>query len=292
VTEIAIPKNMGSLVLRPGATLGLRVEFLPAASAASYMPTAPFEPHLLLDATLVESRVQPASGINPKLTLSDYKCVAGQKLFATLDLLNQTDQAVPIKTVLWTGQGTSVNAVDTFRQVTVQPIPASRRLKLGYKTVLPQGLTIGSYTLSVTVDLADGKQVQSTVTFSVVEPIQVQISSEPNPVVIVGTTKLELLVDIYSAVPDHFRGELELTSFPSSWQLEGERRRTVVVVGEDRKSISPVRFKLPAATVAGDFPVEGQINWHDRVWKLRTVVHIQRPEPVKPDEKPADRSAQ
>jgi hypothetical protein len=285
ITEVAIPKNMGSLVLRPGANIGLRVEFLPAAPASSYTPTAPFEPHLLLDAKLVGARVQGVPGINPRLTLSDYKCVAGQKLFATLELLNQTDIAVPIQSVLWTGEGSSVNAVDTFRQVTVPPIPASKRLKLGYKTMLPKSVTPGSYTLSVTADLGPNKQVQSTATFTVVEPIQPQISSEPNPLVIVGTTKLELLVDVYSAVPDHFRGELELTNIPQGWELEGNRRRTLVVVGEDARSITRVRFKLPSSTLAGDYPIDAQINWYDRVWKLHTVVHVERSE-AKPEAKP------
>ena len=56
IVQLAIPQNMGSLVLRSGATIGLRGEFLPAGEASAYMPTAPFEPHLLLDATLVEAR--------------------------------------------------------------------------------------------------------------------------------------------------------------------------------------------------------------------------------------------
>src|SRR5579862_1710656 len=88
VIELAIPKGVGSLVLRPGANIGLRVDFLPPGPASAYVPTAPYEPHLLLDATLVEARTQAASGINPHLTLSDPKCVAGEKLFATLDLHN------------------------------------------------------------------------------------------------------------------------------------------------------------------------------------------------------------
>jgi hypothetical protein len=289
MVEVAIPKNMGSLVLRPGANIGLRVEFLPPGSAASYVPTAPFEPHLMLDAKLVEARVQGVPGINPHLTLSDYKCVAGQKLFATLDLLNQTDLAVPIRSILWTGEGNSANAVDTFRQVNVLPIPASKRLKLGYKTLLPPSITPGSYTLSVTADLGPNKQVLSTATFTVVEPIQPQMTSDPNPLVIVGTTKLELLVDVYSAVPDHFRGELELTNIPQGWELEGNRRRTLVVLGEDTRSVTRVRFKLSSSTPAGDYPIDAQINWYNRVWKLHTVVHVERSEAPRADDKPAEK---
>ena len=82
--EVAVPKNTASLVLRPGANIGLRAEFLPPGPASAYIPTQPFEPHLLLDAKLVDSRVEAMAGVSSRLTLSDYKCIAGETLFATL----------------------------------------------------------------------------------------------------------------------------------------------------------------------------------------------------------------
>ena len=158
VLEVAVPRNAGSLVLRPGATIGLRAEFMPPSNAAAFIPTQPFEPHLLWDATLVEARVVAAQGLNPKLTLSDYKCIPGQKLFGTLELYNQTDLTVKIKSILWTGLGNSVNALNTLREVNILPVPGLKRSKMTYKTVLPDNLALGSYILNVTVETDDGKK--------------------------------------------------------------------------------------------------------------------------------------
>ncbi len=168
-----------SLVLRPGATIGLRAEFMPPSNAAAYVPTQPFEPHLLLDATLVEARVMAAQGLNPKLTLSDYKCIPGQKLFGTLELYNQTDLTVKIKSIQWGGQGNSLNALNTLREVNILPVQGLKRSKLTYKTVLPDNLALGSYILTVQVETEDGKKIESAAAFAVVEPIQVQMSSDP-----------------------------------------------------------------------------------------------------------------
>lgn len=276
--EIAIPKNTASLVLRPGATLGLRAEFLPPGLPSAYLPTQPFEPHLLLDAMLVESRALPASGVLPRLTLSDHKCVATQKLFATLELRNQRDLTVPIRSVTWTGQGNSINAVNTIRSVNVPSIPGLKTLKLKYDTVLPPDLAPGSYTLLVTVDLEDGKQVQSAATFTVVEPLQAQISSDPQPVEIVGQTKLQLNVDVYSAVPNHFRGDVEIISMPAGWELEGGKKRSVGIDREDARRVTRYNFKLPSTTQAGDYPFDVNVSWRGRVWNLKHTVHVTRTE--------------
>jgi molybdopterin-binding protein len=235
---------------------------------------------------LVESRAVAVAGVNPILTLSDYKCVAGQNLFATLELRNQTDTAIPIKSVLWTGQGTSSSAVNTLKEVNVPPIPALRNLKRGYKTLLPNDLVPGSYTLTVTAEMNEGKQTQSSITFAVVEPIQVQMGSEPQPVVIIGQTKLGILVDIQSAVPRGWRGNVELTNFPQGWELEGGRKRTVEIEREDGKKVVRFGFKLPSTTPAGDYPVEGIVTWRGREWKLRTVVQVERTEVTPAPKKP------
>ncbi len=280
ITEIAVPRNMGSLLLQPSTQIGLRVDFLPPIAPASYVPTAPYEPHLLLDAILVDSQAESAAGINPHLELSDRTVIDGQKLFATLELLNQTDIPVPIQSVKWEGHPQSTNPVDTIEHVAVPSIPSTGRLKLGYKTLIPPTLPVGSYSLGVTVKLASGKQVAASASFSVVEPIHPQMSSSPDPLVIVGTTNLDVRVTIFSAVPDHFRGDLELTKYPSSWVLDGGRVRSVVVYGKNNTSVSHVRFRLPASTQPGDYPIEGRITWMSRTWDLKTVVHIVQNEAV------------
>lgn len=283
VVELAIPKNAGSLVLRPGATIGLRAEFMPPTPAAAFIPTQPFEPHLLLDATLVEARVVAAQGLNPKLTLSDYKCIAGQKLFGTLELFNQTDLTVKIKSILWTGQGNSVNAVNTLREVNIPPVLGLKRTKMAYKTVLPENLALGSYILTVSVETEDGKRVESAAAFAVVEPIQVQMSSDPQPVAILGPTKLEARIDVQSAVPDHFRGDVELVTYPSGWELTNGKKHSILVDREDHHEISRFVLKLPSNTAAGTYPLEATVTWKGRVWRTHTAVTVIRTDsPVKP----------
>ena len=276
VLELAIPRNAGSLVLRPGATMGLRAEFMPPSIAAAYIPTQPFEPHLLLDATLVEARVMAAQGLNPRLTLSDYKCIPGQKLFGTLELYNQTDLTVKIKSILWTGQGNSVNALNTLREVNIVPVPGLKRSKLTYKTVLPDNLALGSYILTVAVETEDGKKIESAAAFAVVEPIQVQMSSDPQPLAILGPTKLEARVDVQSAVPDHFRGDVELITYPAGWEITNGKKHSLLVDRQDGHEISRFALKLPSNTAAGTYPLEATVTWHGRVWHTHTTVMVIR----------------
>ncbi|HEV2473593.1 MAG TPA: hypothetical protein VGS41_13045, partial [Chthonomonadales bacterium] len=274
VVELGIPKNVGSLVLRPGAQIGLRAEFV--APGQVITPTAPFEPHLLCSAVLVDSRAQGIEGLNPRLTISDDKCIAGETLFATLELLNQTDLAIPIRSVLWTGEGSSANALNTLREVTVAPVPGLKRLDLHYKTVLPPDLPTGSYTLEVTADTPDGRQVQSAASFSVVEPIQAQISSNPEPVDVVGQTRLSVLVDVLSSVPKHMSGSVELTKIPAGWQLEGSARRSLNIDRENGRKATRFAFKLPSTTPAGSYPVEAVVRWHGQEWKVQSIAHVVR----------------
>lgn len=282
--EVAIPKSLGSLVLRAGVTLGLRAEFLPAG--ANYTATQPYEPHLLLDATLVDSRAQPAVGINPKLVLSDSRCVAGQKLFATFELYNQTDVKVPLKSLTWAGQGSSASAVNMLREVTIAPIPAFRRVKYGYKTVLPTDLAVGSYTLTATAETADGKQIQSTAAFSVVEPLQVQMTIDPDPILIVGPTRFEIAISVFSAAPFTVKGDIEFTKIPAGFELEDKRPRIPITADkENSKATRRIGVKIPSTIPAGDYTFEANVRWNKRVWKVRQVAHLTRPEPKTPDPK-------
>ena len=277
-TEIAIPKNTGSLVLRPGATIGLRGEFLPPIAPTAYVPTMPFEPHLLLDATLVDTKAVSIPGVNPRLTISDNKCVAGQNLFATLELLNQTDQMIPIRAVMWTGTGSSYDALNTIREVVAAPLPAGKTQKYKYKTVLPNDLAVGSYTLLVTAEMGGGKQAQSSTTFTVVEPLQAQMSSSPEPIVVGNVpTKCAVEVDVFSAVPNGMKCDVELTTLPAGWELEGnKKKRTLEIDREDARHAMKFNFKLPSITAAGAYPLDATVTYHGRVWKTHTVAHVLR----------------
>lgn len=282
ILEIGIPKNTASLVLRPGVAIGLRAEFLPIDAPAGYTPTQPFEPHLLLDATLVDTKAQAAFGINPTLTISDRKCIAGQKLFATLELRNQTDALVPLRSVFWSGQGTSTEAVNSVREVTVPSIPALKTIKLKYTTVLPPTISVGSYALQVVAELGNGKQVHSAITFAVVEPLQVQMSSDPQPVAMVGQTKLSVKVDVYSAVPNGMGGTVELTKIPQGWEIKSAKRGFSIDREDGNRAIF-FDFKIPSTTPAGDYDFEAAVTWNKRTWKVQHTVHVTRADtPVKP----------
>ncbi len=272
--ELAIPKEMGSMLLHDGVTMGIRGEFFPL-STLPYTATPPYEPHLLLEANLVASRVQTAPGINPTLTLSDDKCVAGQELGATLRLLNQTDQPVPIKSVKWEGVGNSVNVLNSVREVAVPSLPPTKARDLKYKTRLPEKLSPGTYTIAVTADLDNGKQVYTTRTFTVVEPLQVRMYGDPDPVAIIGTTKYDIVIDITSAVPSHMKAEAEITNLPSGWILE-KKRRGVEIDGEDKRRLFRFRCKLPSTTAAGSYPIEATVTYKERTWSLRYIAKVVR----------------
>ncbi len=286
IVEIAIPKGMGSLVSRNGANIGLRYEWLPPADAAAYKPTAPFEPHLLVDASLVISRVKPIAGVNPRLSLSDTKCTVGQTLYATFELLNQTDKAMPLKAVTWQGLGSSADALNLIREVNVPPIPSLKTWKRGYKTVLPSDLPPGSYALTVTATTADGEQALGEAAFTVVEPLQVQMGSTPAPVAIVGQTKLTVDVDIFSAVADGTRGDVELVNIPAGWELKGSKKRGWSVDRQDARRVSRFNFLLPSTTPAGEYPIEATVTWHGRTWRVKQTVKVVRTDaqtPATPD---------
>ena len=237
----------------------------------------PFEPHLLLDATLVETKAISVPGVNPRLTISDNKCVAGQNLFATLELLNQTDKTIPIKAVMWTGTGSSYDALNTIREVVEPSLPAGKTQKFKYKTVLPNDLAVGSYTLIVTAEMGGGKQAQSSTTFTVVEPLQAQMSTNPEPVVVGNTpTKFTVEVDVFSAVPNGMKCDVELTSIPAGWELEGNKKRGLEIDREDARHAMKFNFKLPSIVAAGTYPLDATVTFRGRVWKTHTAAHVLR----------------
>jgi hypothetical protein len=287
VIELGIPKNIGGLVLRPGVNMGLRAEFISPVAPADYQPTQPFDPHLLMDATLAEARAVAAAGINPKLSLSDEKCVAGQKLFASLWLLNQTDAEVPIQSVSWFGQGNSANVVNGLKEVAVLPIPPLKTLKLKYRTDLPADLANGTYGLQVLVTLKNGRQLSAASTFTVVDPIQAQVSSRPEPVVIIGPTRVDLTVDVLSEVPDGFKGTVALVSKPDAWEVQGALSKTLEIVHKGHSGASTFRLRLPSNTPPGDYHLETTVTWHKRTWRLPCTIQVQQRADSAPPAQPA-----
>ena len=141
--------------------------------------------------------------------------------------------------------------------------------------------TPGSYGIHVVAELA-GKQVQSTVTFAVVEPFQVQTSNNPQPVAIVGPTKVDILVDVLSAVPNGAHYDVELTSIPSGWELEGSKLRHAFIDRKNGRTVTRFGFKLPLTTPAGDYTVGATVTWRAREWQLKQLVRVIRTDEPKP----------
>ena len=190
-----------------------------------------------------------------------------------------------IKSILWTGSGLSANAVNTLREVNVKPLMGLKKEKMTYQTILPMNLSVGSYLLSVTVELEGGKTIQSAAAFTVVDPIQVQLSSEPQPLAVSGQTKLFVDVDVTSSIPDHFRGEVELNILPAGWQIDGGLKRNLYIDREDAHRVMRITVKVPSTTTAGDYPVEATVKWRGQTWHARHVVRVIRtdaPTPAQP----------
>ena len=70
----------------------------------------------------------------------------------------------------------------------------------------------------------------------------------------------------------------------SAWLGAGNKRKKLplTIDKEDGRGARQFVFKLPSTTPAGDYPIDATVTWHQRVWKLHTVAHVLRPEPVAP----------
>ena len=152
----------------------------------------------------------------------------------------------------------------------------SKTRDLKYKTVLPKNVSPGTYTIQVKAELENGKQVFATRTFTVVEPLQVRLSGEPEPVAIVGNTKYTLLLDIFTAVPVHTKTEAEITKFPAGWILEDKRQRGVEIDGEDKHKIAKFRVRIPSTTAGGTYPIEMKVTYGERTWVVSHTVRVIR----------------
>lgn len=277
--EMAIPKGIAGLSLRPGGALGFRADFLPAIAQPT--PTAAYEPHLLLDVTLVEARTVSTPGLTPRLTLDDSKLVPGQTLRATIELNNQTEADVRVKSLAWHGEGAAADLLRSERDPNVPDIKGLKSLKRKYSSALPDDAVPGFYQLTATAELEDGRTVQSTTSFSVVEPFTLSITSDPDPVNVVGPTQAKLIVDIQSAVPGYARGDVELEA-PAGWEVKGKTRKEFYVTREDSGTKAPFYLTIPSSTPAGDYQASATIYWRGKTFKTHTTVRVHNAQASKP----------
>jgi hypothetical protein len=273
VIEMAIPKGIAGLSLRPNATLSVRADFLPSGPAPT--PTAPYEPHLLVDITLVEARTVAAPGITPRLTLDDSKVIPGQSLRATLELMNQTEEESRVRFITWQGDAAAADLLRLERDPNVPPIKGLKTLKRKYSSTLPETAVPGFYQLTATAQLENGRTVSSTISFSVVEPFSLQMSVEPDPINVLGPTQVKAFVDITSAVPGMAKGSVELQA-PAGWEIKGRSKKEFLIQHEDSTGRSVFYLTLPSTTQAGDYIFNAAISWHGKTWKAHTTVHVNR----------------
>ncbi len=273
VIEMAIPRGTAGLSLRPNAALSCRADFLP--EEATPAPVQPFAPRLLVDITLVEAKSVAAPGLAPRLRLDDDKLIAGQPLRAVFEISNQTDTERRIRSITWQGEAAAEDLLKTVREVNLPPLRGLKTLRLNYSSTLPDAAIPGFYKFTATAQLDNGAIVSSTTTFSVVEPIGVQMVTEPESLTIVGPTPLRVSVDIFSAVPGRARGEVEI-EVPAGWEVKGRRKKEFVAEREDASSRSTFFVTVPSTTQAGEYIVHATVTWRGKTWKARRVVRVAR----------------
>lgn len=271
VLEMAIPKGIAGLNPRSGATIAFRADLLPALSQPNMTP--PYEPHLLVDMTLVEARTISAPGITPRLTLEDNRLVPGQPLRANLELMNQSEAEVGVKSITWRGNTGADDLLRAERDPNVPAIKGLKTLKRGYRSVLPDTAIPGFYQITVTAELDNGKTVQSTASFSVVEAFNLAINPEPDPINVVGPTAVKLFVEIASAVPGFARGDVEI-EVPAGWEVKGKKRKDFYIGREDSTGRFPFYVTLPSNTQSGDYIVNATVYWKNKTWKAHRTIHI------------------
>ena len=101
-------------------------------------------------------------------------------------------------------------------------------------------------------------------------------TTEPQPIAILGPTKLTAKVDVQSAVPDHWRGDIELVTYPPGWEITNGKKHSLLVDREDRHEVSRFDLRLPSNTAAGSYPLEATVTWKGRIWRVRTTVTVIR----------------
>lgn len=283
VVELAIPKGIAALNPRPNAVMACRADFLPDDTPP--VPTAPYEPHLLVDISLVESRAVAAPGISPRFMLDDNKLIPGQNLRATFELLNQTDENYRIRAVTWQGEGPARDILKSIRDPNVPTLMGLKSLRLPYSSVLPESTVPGFYQLTVEAQLENGRSVVSTASFSVVEPFSIQILVQPEPISILGRTQITVKVEIQSAVPNYAQGEVEL-EVPANWEIHRGPKRRFYAEREDGVTRPSYTVTLPSTTQAGNYILHATVTWRGKSWKAHRTVTVNRGAETEPPRQP------
>jgi len=275
VVECGVPKGVGGVAPKAGALIGARVDFLPAGTVP--VATAPYEPHLLLDLTLVEARAVAAGGVVGRLKLSDVALVPGQTFNATFELINQIDVARQIRSVTWSGVGAAGDYLKSLREVALPKIAPLKTTKLRYSSPLPETALPGQYQFTVSAVLDDGTTVSSTGGFSIEEAFSIQLECDVPEVTVIGPTTVKLVATISSAVPGFKRADVTLTT-PVSWEVKGKPRRSVNIHRENGTARAVYHVTIPSATQAGEYKVSAEVEWRGKRWIAHRTLKVSRPQ--------------
>ncbi|MCX6361345.1 MAG: hypothetical protein NT029_16195 [Armatimonadetes bacterium] len=273
VTEIAIPRGMVGLEPRAGASIGFRADLLPAGAAPTATP--PYEPHLLLELSLVASKAAAATGIVPRLTLDDDTVVAGSTFRATMQVMNQIDQARAVRSVTWQGQGAAAEIVKSVREVAAPPVPGLGDVKLRYQTVIPETAVPGSYRLNSAVQLDNATEVSATASFEVVEAYKLSAIIYPPSVTVLGPVQVRCTVEVLCNLPRYSSADLAISA-PAAFELKGKPTRRVSSHGDGSVSRITYLLTVPSATQAGDYPISATLTWKGKTWKAQTTLKVTR----------------
>lgn len=275
VVEMAIPRGLAGLTPRLNAQLSFRADFLPA-SAGPPVATAPYEPHLLVDISLVASRAVGAPGLAPRLTLEAAQVVPGQALVASFDISNQVDEERRVRSITWQGEGAAADYVKTLREVNIPPIKGMKTLRSRFRSELPDTAVPGFYQFTARANLDNGAEVVSTASFAVVEAYKLLLTAEPANVTVLGPVPVRLTAEVTCSVPGFAHADLELEA-PAGWEIKGRARKPI----SSRNGPSEQRIQyfvtVPSSTQAGEYIVHVTLTWKGKSWTAHRTVKVNRP---------------
>lgn len=271
VIELAIPKGTLGLAPKVDGMIGFRADFLPASATPT--ATAPYEPHLLVELRMVESRISEVPGIGTKITLEDNRVIPGQTLKATLDLTGKTDDQFQVKSIMWKGEGPAGDILRLLKDPSAGTVTLKKPLKLSYSATIPVTAPPGTYQITAAAELEGGKIATATTSFEVVEPFVLTLSTQPANIIVAGTTKFRIIAEIENSAPGYVRGGIEL-EVPAGWIVEGRQKKSFEVAREDSVNKEQFFVTLPSNTATGDYLVHCTLSWKGKTWKAHKTVHI------------------
>jgi hypothetical protein len=280
IVEIAIPRGLAGLRPRASSVLSVRADFTTAAPEK----TAPYEPHLLVDITLVEERAVGAPGIAPRLILEDKKLTPGQTLKATLEVRNQVDEPRTIRSVSWEGEGAAAEILKSVREVNLPPLGPQKTVKLGFSSTLPDTAIPGFYQLTVSATLDNGATITNTVSFSIAEAFTVDIALKDDQIVVNGPTEARVWVDLGSAVHGNASPEVDLV-VDSPLLVKGRSKKTVQVDKEDGTERITYFVTVPSSTPTGEYGFKATVTWRGKTWTTQRKVRVNRANETAPPPK-------